>query len=602
MSVAEESRVATGLSAPHHDGSELFVLEAPAELGGEAVVRVRVPRDAPVHGVMLRFTRNGEASFVGAEVDEETENEIWWRARFPVENPVTRYRWLLMTDTATKWVNGRGLVAREVPEADDFVIGPDRGGPDWHLGSVVYEIFPDRFASSGLDVDPPDWAVPRGWDEVPAQSDTRYEWFGGDLRGIEQHLDHIEGLGASVVYLTPIFPADSTHRYDAHTFDRVDPLLGGDQAFASLVGAARARGIRILGDLTTNHVGSHHEWFERAQADESSPEHDFFYFDDSLPEGYACWWGVPDLPKLDWRSPELARRMERIAQRWLEPPFDADGWRIDVANQTGRYGAIDLNYEVARGLREAVAPDKLLVAEHYHDARPDLLGGGWHGAMNYAGFMRPVWSWLGEEAPEELLTRHLVGRYPGSPVATMRAFRAGIPWSSVLHSWTLLNSHDSARFRTVAGSRERQLVGVGLQMTTPGVPMLFAGDELGLEGTFGEEARSPMPWDRRGDWDEGLLEEYRCLIALRRSSDALARGGIRNAFDGEDAFAYLRETRDERLLCLASRADHPAVRLSPAELGCRRLEPLYGDEARHENGEIVLPAGGPAFHVWRLEG
>jgi alpha-glucosidase len=165
----------------------------------------------------------------------------------------------------------------------------------------------------------------------------------------------------------------------------------------------------------------------------------------------------------------------------------------------------------------------------------------------------------------------------------------------------LLDSHDTARFRTVAGSREQQLVGVGLQMTTPGVPMIFAGDELGLEGEWGEDARRTIPWDRPESWDARLLDEYRRLVALRRSHEALARGGIRYAHIGEDAIAYLRETPREALLCLASRADHVPIRLPLDLLGCDELETLYGADATLLAGDAVLPADGPAFSVWKLE-
>ena len=182
----------------------------------------------------------------------------------------------------------------------------------------------------------------------------------------------------------------------------------------------------------------------------------------------------------------------------------------------------------------------------------------------------------------------------------MRAFRAGVPWPSVLHSWPLLDSHDTPRFRTVAGSREVQIVGIGLQMTTPGAPMVFAGDELGLEGDWGDDARRTMPWDRPETWDEPLLDEYRRLIRLRRSSDALARGGIRYAFVDDDVIAYLRESPAERLLCLAVRAQHEAVRLSLAALGCTTLETLYGGEAACIDGIASLPGDGPSFHVWRV--
>jgi alpha-glucosidase len=182
----------------------------------------------------------------------------------------------------------------------------------------------------------------------------------------------------------------------------------------------------------------------------------------------------------------------------------------------------------------------------------------------------------------------------------MTGFRAGIPWSASLHSWAILDSHDVIRFRTLTGSRERQLVGVGLQMTTPGVPMVFAGAEIGLEGDWGEDARRPMPWSRPETWDAAALDGYRDLIALRRSHHALAHGGIRYAHVSEDAIAYVRETRDETLLCLATRADGPATRLSAPALGASGLETLFGNDAAIEGDEAVLPAGGPAFHVWRI--
>jgi alpha-glucosidase len=175
-----------------------------------------------------------------------------------------------------------------------------------------------------------------------------------------------------------------------------------------------------------------------------------------------------------------------------------------------------------------------------------------------------------------------------------------MPWASVLHSWTILDSHDTARFRTISGTRERHVVGIGLQMTTPGVPMVFAGGELGLEGEWGEDARRTIPWERPEEWDAELLESFRGLIALRRSSRALARGGIRYAHVSPDAIAYLRESPGETFLCLAARAEHAPVRLSLRALGGANLDTLWGAEATIDGEDAVLPANGPAFHAWRV--
>jgi len=298
--------------------------------------------------------------------------------------------------------------------------------------------------------------------------------------------------------------------------------------------------------------------------------------------------------------------MTEIARMWLEPPYALDGWRIDVANMVGRFRELALTTAVASELRQVV-DDKLLVAEHGHDFREDLLGDGWHGTMNYAGFLRPVWAWLrGTELPAEL-RRSFWGVPVGLPtlagpaiVETMASFRAGLPWDRLLHSWALLDSHDTARFRSVAGSRERHVVGIGLQMTMPGVPMVYAGDELGLEGAWGEDGRRTMPWGDPESWDTQLFESYRELIALRRSHDALADGGLRHVHVGDDAIAYLRESPSERILCLASRAPHAPIRVGLDALETEGIETLVGSDVALDGESLTLPSDGPAFHAWAL--
>jgi alpha-glucosidase len=578
---------ATGrlLDEPHHDGSDLYVLERPAALGDEAVVRLRVPRSREVERVLLRYERDGEPRGVEAAVDEETETDVWWRASFPAWNPVTRYRWLLSGgDVGYAWLNALGLVPHEVTDADDFAIGAGPAAPAWHVESVAYQIFPDRFATSRLGSTTPDWAVPRDWDTLPTGrgKQTPRELYGGDLRGVEAHLDHVVSLGANLIYLTPFFPATSSHRYDSTTFDHVDPLLGGDDALRSLCEAAHARGVRVIGDITLNHTGYRHEWFLRAQADATSAERGFYLFDDSLPCGYESWLGIPVLPKLNWQSDELRRRFSHVLRRYLD--LGIDGWRVDVANMVGRYRDVDLNREVSKWAREQVG-DALLVAEHGHDFRPDLGARGWHGVMNYSGFLRPLWTWLLRDDPDPEQRQQFWGIQVGVPQLdgpaaweALRRFRAGVPWEGVLNSWNLLDSHDTARFRTIAGTPERHLVGVGLQMTLPGVPMVFAGDELGLEGAWGEDARRTMPWGK--PWDEAFLDAFRRLVLLRRTLPPLQRGGIRWVHVDEDLIAFVRETRDERLLCVASRI--PIERV-PGPFA--RLDPLYDS---------------PQFQIWRV--
>jgi alpha-glucosidase len=598
MTISEVS-VQALLDEPHHDGSELHVVERPTKLGDPAVVRLRIPRAQSADRVVLRYERDGEPRSAEAIVDEQTETDVWWRAEFPVTNPVTHYRWLLTGgDIGYEWLNALGRTPHEVPDADDFFISVGDTGPGWHPESVVYEIFPDRFASSGLDVEAPAWAMRRGWADLPTGrgKPTPLELFGGDLRGIEHHLDHIESLGANAIYLTPFFPAGSSHRYDATTFAHVDPVLGGDEALRSLADAAHARRIRIIGDITPNHTGNKHEWFEAALRGEE-PERGFYYFDDSIPGGYESWLGHRSLPKLNWQSEELRARFAEVLAKYLD--LGLDGWRVDVANMTGRYHDVDLNHDIAKWMRAQVG-DKLLIAEHGHDFRADLGVRGWHGVMNYSGFLKPLWTWLVRDDPHPEQLEQFWGVPAGVPsldggaaFSALKRFRAGVPWETTVQSWNLLDSHDTARFRTIAGTRERHVVGVGLQMTLPGVPMIFAGDEIGLEGAWGEDARRTMPWDHRETWDDAFLAEVRTLAGIRRTSSTLARGGLRYLHISDDAIAFLRETRDERLLVLAARTPHDAI-----STPFTSLETLYGEDAQHG----VLPADGPAVHIWRIHG
>ena len=619
------------LLEPHHDGSALHVSDAAPALGDVVTVRVRVPHDPDgtpgATTVAARVLTDGEPAWSAAEVERTDPDATWWSAPVRVVNPVTSYRFLLSGPVVGPyaWLNAEGRHVRDVTDAADFRLVAQPAVPEWVADAVVYQVFPDRFARSAQadERELPGWAVAAGWDDEVAHTGplTGTQVFGGDLAGVAEHLDHLVELGATVLYLTPCFPAQSNHRYDASTFDHVDPLLGGDGALVALVEAAHARGLRVMGDLTTNHTGDAHEWFVAARADPSSPEAGFYFFDEH-PDRYASWLGVASLPKLDQSSPELRRRLYdgpgSVVARWLEAGLDA--WRIDVANMTGRHGAQDLAHDVARTLvatARAARPDVWVLAEHGHDATGDLRGDGWHGTMDYAGFTRPVWTWL---AAGEILGRRFFGAPASTPslpasavVATMREVHAAMPWRSRAASSLHLDSHDVARFRTAVGGggsggistagRDRHLAGLALQMTLPGVPTVFAGDELGLTGVDGEHARTPFPWHRREDWDEPTLQAYRSWTALRRGSVALRRGGLRWVFAGDDAMTFLREHRDERVLVHVSRADHPPVVLPLRALGIAGqadLRLLSGSAAEVADGELRLPAHGPAASAYLL--
>lgn len=605
------------LALPHHDGSALYVDNPHPALGESVTVRVRVPYPYPLRAVHVRSIRNGEQHIDAATIDRQDETETWWRAEILVHNPVTTYRFLLDgPDGQYAWLTASGVVTRDVTDAHDFWLTAFDPPPAWAPDAVVYQIFPDRFARSGAVRHLPDWAIAQRWYDDPViyrGEAAGSQIYGGDLAGIQAHLDHIESLGFNTIYLTPFFEAPSNHRYNPSSFDDVDPLLGGNDALASLTGAAHARGMRVLGDITTNHTGDTHSWFQKGQADPTSTDAGVYYWREH--PDYIAWLEVPTLPKLNWGSADLPGRLidgpDSVAAKWMQPPYSLDGWRVDVANMTGRHERDDFTLSVARTLRATMTaenPESLLVAEHGHDYTRDIPGDGWHSTMNYAGFLRPLWQWVvAADGPLEdffgLPVR--VPRLDGARVVdSMREVTSSVSWQVTTTNFNLLGSHDRARIRTVTCDRAMAVMISGVLFTFPGIPMIFAGDEIGMIGVNGEDARRPFPWDRPETWDTVTMAAYRELIALRQAHDALRRGGMRWAHIGPDAIAYLRETPTERLLVSATRANGPAVRIPGQYLGMTSVDDtnvLYGGTPlTASDGLINLSGDGPAIRVWSL--
>ncbi|MFK5635648.1 MULTISPECIES: glycoside hydrolase family 13 protein [unclassified Ornithinimicrobium] len=625
---------------PHHDGSPLYVSDPTPTPGSVVSVRVRVPHEARVTGVHVRTTPDGEQFFTDARVVATDAVETWWQADLTCHNPVTNYRFLLDSvgdaegeaehpdrPPAYRWLNGTGVHLRDVPDAADFRVVTYPAPPAWARGAVVYQVFPDRFARDatvepagdvgGPRTDLPDWAAPARWDEgVDIDRDSGpVQVCGGTLDGVRERLDHLVDLGVTVLYLTPVFPGRSNHRYDATTFDRVDPLLGGDEALVRLQEAAHERGLKVMGDITTNHTGDQHDWFRAAQADPDGPAGDRYVRDPDRPGEWVSWLGVKTLPKLDHRDPGLREALTggpgSVIERWLGPGHGFDGWRVDVANMTGRYRDVDLAHDVARDTRAAVdratGGEGLLVAEHTHDHSADALGDGWHGVMNYSGFTRPAWTWLRAPgfAPKFLGSPLRVPRLGADLVAeTMREFSALVPWRSLAHSMTLVGSHDTTRVRTLVGGDLGQVVvAAAMLLTMPGIPMITYGDEVGMQGDFGEDGRRQMPWADRGRpggaWDEDLLETYRSLVRLRRGSPALSEGGMRWLHADDDAMVFLREHPDQTVLVHVARAAHGGVEVPAHAIpGSAAGRSLHGTGLCVDETGARAHADGPGLDVW----
>ena len=295
-----------------------------------------------------------------------------------------------------------------------------------------------------------------------------------------------------------------------------------------------------------------------------------------------------------------------IVKQWLRARYGMSGWRIDVGNMTGRQGGEDHHDEVMQGIRaamEEVNPDAWLVAENGDFVAKDLDGFGWHGAMNYQGFMRPFWNWMNRNP-------QITGGFQGLPfampkisgkqlVSSMNEFNASIPWRSLVSSMTFLDTHDTARFRSVVmGDKAAHEAAIAMSLAYPGVPSIFAGDEIGLEGIFGEDARRTMDWDNKAHWDHAFYSSVRHLVRTRRKHDAFANGGLRWVAVEDDYLAFLRESKKESILFFISRGAVKA-KIDLAPLGLAIKENLAGENAR--GSSISIKSKSSTYGMWVVE-
>ena len=611
------------LSSVHHDGSEKYVSNLYPALGEVVRVSIRIADNAPVRRVLLRTFPDGEQAFTPMALGRVELPCRWYRADLPVSQPSTHYRFLVEAADGAWWYSAAGPAFYEPLDATDFQLLADYHSPAWLREAVFYQVFPDRFDNANPATDPrPEEFEYRGqrpctfpWGSPPDPAlHPSLAFYGGDLPGITRRLDYIQSLGVNALYLNPVFTAYSNHKYDVTDYEHVDPHFGGDQALIDLRQALDRRSMRYILDIVPNHCGYFHPWFQRARLDPSAPEADFFTFT-RHPDQYASWLGVWTLPKLNYRSPELRRRIyagpDAVFRRWLRPPFRADGWRVDVANMLARQGPTQLNVEIARGIRQAVKetnPEGYLIGENFFDASPQLQGDMWDGVMNYMGFSLPLLHWLaGYTTSGQGLKEPVASPVPwptAALAATWLQRQAAIPWAVALQQYNLLGSHDTPRARSLTkGNDALHRLAVTLLLTFPGVPGLYYGDEIGLLEHPQLKSRACMEWDQRA-WDHSLLAFHRDLVALRRRSPVLQRGGFQVLAAEPDTLVYQREGKGSCILVVAHRraSPRPAGPLPVAHGGipdgARFVEHFSGAQAVVHAGALPLPELPQGAQIW----
>ncbi len=508
---------------------------------------------------------------------------------------------------------------------DDFLIVPGLCVPEWARGAVYYQIFVDRFRNGDRTNDVLDGEYRyienqpveqvKDWYAYPAGLDVS-RFYGGDLQGVIDKLDYLKHLGVEVIYFNPLFVSPSNHKYDTQDYDYIDPHYGvimeeaegatalkGDERyrrrvasrenleasnrlFIHLVEEAHSRGIKVVLDGVFNHCGSYNKWMDRqllydgvpgyetgAFVSADSPYRTFFCFGDQgiwpCNGDYLGWWNHDTLPKLNYdQSPELYNYVLEIGKKWVSPPYNADGWRLDVAADLG--ATAETNHRFWKDFRKAVReanPEAVVFAEHYGDPSSWVNQGEWDTVMNYDGFMEPVtWFLTGMEKHSDEFRPERLGDGKGF-FEQMKKFMNLIPRSALESALNELSNHDHSRFLTRTNHMTGRIATLGsqaaeqnvdkdvlreavvIQMTWPGAPGIYYGDEVGVCGFTDPDSRRTYPWGRE---DFELLEFHCDMTRLHRRYPALRRGALKPLLAQQKLIAYGRFTDSQRMIVVVN--------------------------------------------------
>ncbi len=432
--------------------------------------------------------------------------------------------------------------------------------PDWVPDAIFYQIFPDRFARSER-VPKPSNLEP--WDSAP----TTFGFKGGDLLGVVEHLDYLQDLGVTAIYLNPIFQSTANHRYHTHDYFQVDPILGGNKALRTLLDEAHRRDMRVILDGVFNHASRGFFQFNHiVENGPASPYVDWFivksyplrpYHAPAGQHGYEAWWGLPALPKLNVSTPAVREFLLDVACHWIE--FGVDGWRLDVPAEID-----DDNFwrEFRRRVKR-INPQAYIVGEIWGDAQRWLQGDQFDAVMNYLFARACLGFFVGDNLLHEEVARsgyHTIGtldahQFRGETDRIFDLYSSSVTQAQL----NLLGSHDTPRFKTLArGDSSAYRLATLFQMTYPGAPSIYYGDEIGLAGQHDPGCRGAFP--RNQDlWDHELYSYVRRCTALRQAHPALRRGDLTWLFVDRGVVSYGRRLGAETLIVLLNNNSHPVT-------------------------------------------
>lgn len=563
---------------------------------------------------------------------ESDNNFDYYSHSIQLENETLIYYFEVQVGKITCFYDTRG-VCKDINEYYHFRLIPGFKTPEWAKGAVFYQIYVDRFCNGDPTNDVlsneyqyiGDKTVKvDDWNKYPATMGVR-EFYGGDLQGVLDKMDYLQELGVDVIYFNPLFVSPSNHKYDIQDYDYIDPhfgrivhdegeLLRPDQQenrfatryidrisnkdnleasnalFAEVVKEAHLRGMKVILDGVFNHCGSFNKWMDRERIYENAPGyekgayisqdsayHDYFQFHDDYKwpynGSYDGWWGHDTLPKLNYEnSRHLMDYVLYIARKWLSPPYNVDGWRLDVAADLGH--SPEFNHKFWKEFRNTVKmvnPDAIILAEHYGSPKDWLQGDEWDTVMNYDAFMEPVtWFLTGMQKHSDDYREDLRGN-ADSFWGAMMHHGANFTTPSLQVAMNELSNHDHSRFltrtnrkvgRTSTLGPEAANTGVNkailreavvIQMTWPGAPTIYYGDEAGVCGFTDPDNRRTYPW---GHEDQELIDFHKAIIKIHKEHKEFLTGSIKYIESDYNVIGYGRFTRQGQSVILVNNNDH----------------------------------------------
>jgi len=598
--------------------------------------------DAPVEKVLLRRIMNGGEQLEEMTVEKRLNDFKYFSAKTVANEPVIQYQFFILSDQTIYYYNQLGITTYIPDRGHDFKILTEYNKPQWATGAVFYQIFCDRFCNGNPDNDVVDGeyifdghptSKYKEWNSPAKEYEEGFclDFYGGDLEGVKEKIPYLKELGVTALYINPIFYAATNHKYDCLDYFMVDPHFGGDKALAELSDELHKNGMSYILDVSINHTGTAHKWFnkegiffdksEGAYNNPKAKERNYYFFDDK--NNYKAWFDVPTLPTLNYTSEELRQILFKsdnsLVKKWLMPPFNMDGWRFDVADVMARYDKIQLAHEIwpmiTKSIKETNSSAYIL-AEDWADCSDFLQGGEWDSAMNYYGSGRPIRQFAGDYDLYTARNQDMKA-HPYKMTARDLAHRVNNHLSRLPEmikdvQFNLLDSHDTPRLHNNPDVTPGAYDGaVKMLYSLPGAVNVYYGDEIALDGHIktNEGCRYPMDWEKAEKKDCHAYKLYSSLSHLKQDSEAMKNGAYRIVFDEGYIFSSLRFTEDEAYMFIWSReTEEKCVRIPLDVIGAKKLghkpdhRDILGDKVKAEidGSDIVITIPADTAYIFKL--